>query len=131
MPLYRVSIPSGSLSVAQRAEIAEALTGIHCDVTGAPALFVHVFFFDAPASGSGPRHQVHGTIRAGRTPEQKQELRERMRDAVARVAGCVPADVAVGTSDTPARWVMEGGAIMPEPGEEKGWLSQHAPAGSA
>jgi phenylpyruvate tautomerase PptA (4-oxalocrotonate tautomerase family) len=131
MPLYRLSIPSGSLALAQRAQIAEAITEIHCDVTGAPALFVHVFFFDAPASGAGPRHQVHGTIRAGRTPKQKQELRNRMRDSVARIAGCAPEDVAVSTSDTPARWVMEGGVLLPEPGEEKAWLSQHAPSGSA
>jgi phenylpyruvate tautomerase PptA (4-oxalocrotonate tautomerase family) len=128
MPLYRVSIPSGSLTVAQRAQIAEAITEIHCDVTGAPALFVHAFFFDVPASAAGPRHQVHGSIRAGRTPEQKQSLRDRMRDAVARISGCASDDVAVSTSDVPARWVMEGGVLMPEPGEEKRWLLQHAPA---
>ena len=73
MPLYRLSTPSGSLALVQRAQIAEAITEIHCEVTGAPALFVHVFFFDAPASGAGPRHQVHGTIRAGRTPKQVQD----------------------------------------------------------
>lgn len=131
MPLYRLSIPSGSLALAQRAQIAEAITEIHCEVTGAPALFVHVFFFDAAPSGAGPRHQVHGTIRAGRTPKQKQELRNRMRDAVARISGCPKEDVAVSTSDTPARWVMEGGVLLPEPGEETAWLSQHAPSGSA
>jgi hypothetical protein len=51
-----------------------------------------------------------------------------MRDAVARISGCASDDVAVSTSDVPARWVMEGGVLMPEPGEEKRWLLQHAPA---
>ena len=25
----------------------------------------------------------------------------------------------------PASWVMEGGAVLPEPGEEASWLAQH------
>ena len=27
--------------------------------------------------------------------------------------------------DTPAHWAMEGGEIMPEPGEEAAWLAAH------
>ena len=50
-----------------------------------------------------------------------------MRDAVVRIAGCAKDDVAVSTNDVPARWVMEGGVLLPEPGDEAGWLSQHAP----
>jgi phenylpyruvate tautomerase PptA (4-oxalocrotonate tautomerase family) len=125
MPLYRVTVPSGTIPIAQRATIAEALTEIHCDVTGAPATFVHVFFFDVPDPGKAPRHRVHGAIRSGRTPAQKDDLRNRMRAAVARIAGVEKTDVAVATLDVPAKWVMEGGALMPEPGEEAAWLAQH------
>jgi len=27
--------------------------------------------------------------------------------------------------EVPAAWVMEGGAVMPEPGEEAAWLARH------
>lgn len=30
------------------------------------------------------------------------------------------------TVDVPARWVMEGGEVLPEPGEEEAWLAKHA-----
>ena len=36
-----------------------------------------------------------------------------------------PDDVAVLLLDTPASWVMEGGDIFPEPGEEAEWLAAH------
>lgn len=47
-------------------------------------------------------------------------------DAVARIAG-VPADqVTMRTSTTPASWILEGGRVLPEPGEEEAWLAGHA-----
>ena len=37
--------------------------------------------------------------------------------------------VAVVTADTPARWIMEGGHVLPEPGEEADWLAKHGASG--
>ena len=34
-------------------------------------------------------------------------------------------EVGVGTVDVPASWVMEGGELLPEPGEEAEWLERH------
>jgi hypothetical protein len=34
--------------------------------------------------------------------------------------------VAVVTVDVPARWVMEGGALLPEPGDESAWLAKQS-----
>lgn len=124
MPLYRCTIPQGSLSTEQRAAIAKQVTAIHCEETGAPKTFVHVFFFDMP-SVPAPEYRLHGSIRAGRTDAQKDSLRSRMRDALANVAGVGSENVAVTTNDVPAKWVMEGGVLLPEPGEEAGWLAEH------
>ena len=36
-----------------------------------------------------------------------------------------PVGVSVVTVDVPARWVMEGGDILPEPGDEAAWIAKH------
>ena len=54
-------------------------------------------------------------------PEQQQ-----MAEAVAKTAGIDAARVGVRTLDISASWVMEGGALLPEPGDEEAWLAQHA-----
>ena len=103
MPLYRCTVPQGRLSTEQRAAIAAEVTTIHCEETGAPDTFVHVFFFDGPAD---PPYRLHGSIRAGRTGAQKDALRNRMRDAISEIAD-VPADnVSVTTNGVPAQWVL-------------------------
>ena len=45
MPIYTSITQEGSLSQQQRKEIAEAVTKIHVDATGAPRSFVNVRFF--------------------------------------------------------------------------------------
>lgn len=127
MPLYRCVVPAAALPTERRAALADAVTTIHCDVTGAPETFVPVFFFDGPEPGAAPRYQVHGSIRAGRTDEQHDAIRGGIRDAVVRIAGASDDDVQVTTGEIPASWVMEGGVLMPEPGDEERWMAEHLP----
>ena len=127
MPLYRCAVTPGLTGYEQRARISKEVTRIHCEVTDALPGFVHTFFSEdrdgkLPA---GKRAFLLGSIRAGRTPEQKRRLVAEMTSALAGVLGIPAAEVAVVTADVPARWVMEGGAILPEPGEEAAWLAEH------
>ena len=46
MPLYICNSKAGTVAQEAKAKIADDITRIHCDVTGAPPCFVHVFFFD-------------------------------------------------------------------------------------
>ena len=69
---------------------------------------------------------VIGSIRAGRTSEQRERIVSHIKDAFARVCGVEADQMIVALVDVPARWVMEGGAIMPEPGQEAAWLEKHA-----
>jgi phenylpyruvate tautomerase PptA (4-oxalocrotonate tautomerase family) len=122
MPLYICSTPAAALDDTKRRRIAQAITHVHCDLTGAPPAFVHVVFDETPAE----HYAVFGTIRAGRSEETKAELRRRVGCAVADSVDVDASRVGVVTSDVPAAWVMEGGAVMPEPGEEDDWLAaQH------
>ncbi len=125
MPLYVCSSPKNLIAEDRKPAIAKELTHIHCDVTGAPSSFVHIFFVNPDEEGDGSVN-LFGSIRGGRTDDQKNEIISRMTDAVSRIADLDPATVTMGTVDVPAKWAMEGGDIMPEPGEEDAWFAAHA-----
>ncbi len=128
MPLYRCTVAEGLTTLEQRSLIAKEITRIHCETTGALPGFVHAFFAEDAKRKlpAGKQAVVLGSIRAGRTPEQKEKLVSEMRSAIASILGRAADEVQVATVEVPARWVMEGGHILPEPGEEEEWLARHA-----
>ena len=129
MPLYSCNAAPGAISDEAKPKIAADITGIHCDVTGAPPIFVHAFFFeDAPHQPlDGKKAFLFGSIRAGRNDAQKAQIVDEMRRSIHTHAGIPLDEIVVVTQDTPAKWVLEGGEIMPEPGEEAEWLAKHHP----
>jgi phenylpyruvate tautomerase PptA (4-oxalocrotonate tautomerase family) len=127
MPVYRCVVARDATTEAQRDRIAKEIVRVHCEVTGAPPLFVHAFFFEAGA-GELPANMsalVLGTIRAGRTDAQKARIASDLTGSIARVLARPAGEINVVTVDVPASWIMEGGELMPEPGEEAGWLARH------
>lgn len=123
MPVYNCTSPVGGVSMETREKVATAITDVHCESTGAPRSFVHVFFRETPESGSGASgfdkpYYIDGINRAGRAADVVLKLKEDLRKAYSENAG-VPLDqVGARIGETPASWVMEGGDILPEPGEE-------------
>ena len=127
MPLYRIGIREGLSNEAQRGQIAKDVVRIHCGVTGAPPAFVHAFFSEPPASElpEGTNAFVFATIRWGRTDEQKAEITSDLKSSVSTALGCAESEVGMMIVDIPSKWNMEGGALLPEPGEEEAWFAQH------
>lgn len=127
MPLYLCNAVSGVIPQQAKARIAEDITAIHCQLTGAPRSFVHVFFFeDAPQLPIGGKSVfLFGSIRAGRTRELKAEMLNQMLRAIHTHAHVALSEIVADTTDVPASWVMEGGDILPEPGAEHDWLKIH------
>jgi phenylpyruvate tautomerase PptA (4-oxalocrotonate tautomerase family) len=109
--------------------VAVAFTDIHCEITDAPRSFVHVFFDEQGSESKYPtRFYIDGLNRAGRTEEVKQMVLGRLSRSFSEIVG-VPADTVSGRiSETPASWAMEGGAVLPEPGEEGAEWYAHATA---
>ena len=121
MPHYRCFIPQDALSFDQRQEIALAFTDIHCGSTGAPRSFVSVTFLETPEGEThehGQGFYLDGGNRAGRSEEVKQQLLSDLTNAFARVAGVSPTDIPGRITENPASWTMEGGFVLPEPGQE-------------
>ena len=136
MPLYICLSEKGAVPEDAKGPAAKALTKVHCDLTGAPATFVHVFFFEdgdaLPVPGEREaRFQLLGSIRSGRTDDLKDRLVLGMREALATTLRVDLSEVAMNTRDVPAKWVMEGGDLLPEPGEEAAWLAKHHAAAAA
>jgi phenylpyruvate tautomerase PptA (4-oxalocrotonate tautomerase family) len=123
MPLYRCHYPEGALDDRQRAALAVAFTDIHCELTGAPRTFVHVQFHPREPRPEEARYELHAGIRAGRDGELARAIVDRCTAAVCALGGAAPGDVAMRTSSTPASWILEGGRVLPEPGEEDDWLA--------
>ena len=128
MPLYMCNAAKGAIDDSAKPKIAADITRIHCDVTGAPPQFVHAFFVEESAAQplNGKSAFLFGSIRAGRTDAQKAQIVTEIRRSIHTHTGIPIDDINVATADTPASWVMEGGDVMPEPGEEAEWLAQHA-----
>ena len=125
MPLYICNAKKGVLDQNAKTSIAQAITDIHCSVTGAPPSFVHAVFFEEAEQFPLEDKDifVRGTIRKGRSDKQKLEISERVREALVVHGNVEPTQAAALIRETPASWVLEGGEIMPEPGEEAEWFA--------
>ncbi len=130
MPTYTVSTSAHRLTPRQKASIAHEITRIHKAVTGAQAFFAQVIFAEiAPGNhfvGGRPlQHDlifVHGHIRAGRTPAQKQDLLTQLVAAVAHASNSPRNAVWAYLAELPPTQMAEFGHLLPEPGTEADWL---------
>ncbi len=125
MPLYICNTKKGTLSPEAKRNIAQDITRIHCSVTGAPAIFVHaVFFEEAPFFPLEEKTLfVRGTIRKGRSAVQREEIADAVRQSLVSHGQTSIDETQAVILETPASWVLEGGEIMPEPGEEAEWFA--------
>lgn len=136
MPLYICAAEKGAIPAELKRQVAAEVTRVHCEITGAPPTFVHCFFFEKGGSeiallehvfksSSNKPYLLFGNLRAGRTEETKDRVIEEMCNGVASILGIGNDEIDMATQDIPARWVMEGGDLLPEPGEEEAWLEAH------
>ncbi|MFR9752303.1 4-oxalocrotonate tautomerase [Nocardia sp. 004] len=125
MPLYNIATRR-ELSPRLRTAVAQVVLDTHCEITEAPPAFVNVVFPQGYPLRSGVELSMIGSVREGgnRDAALLARLERELRTRIAHAAGVPPAAVEVTLMGVPASWVMEGGRIMPEPGEEQDWL-QH------
>ena len=128
MPVYRCNTPAGTLSQDQRSQIAHAFTDVHCNITGAPRKFVHVLFFETSEgvdNGYPTPNFIDGSNRAGRPCETKEAILNGLKEVLFEI-GNLPQETIDGKiSEGPASWSMEGGMVLPEPGqEEEEWFTE-------
>ncbi len=125
MPVYHIARRQ-PLPYATRKKTADAITNIHCDLTGAPAEFVNVVFMHGHPIQGGKALGVLCNVRKGgnRNNELTEELRLKVHQGVAQATGIDESDMLTSVLGFPASWAMEGGEILPEPGQEDEWLNR-------
>ena len=135
MPIYQCAYQHGQLSGDMKAKIATAITDAHVEATGAPRVFVHVFFNEMPPgiaySAGEPDAKVTGItgqIRQGRTLDQKQKLIKQIVTSWTEITGQSPKQVIADLTEIDSDITMEYGLILPKPGDEPEWFAKNADA---
>ncbi|MEV6071355.1 4-oxalocrotonate tautomerase [Nocardia sp. NPDC052001] len=122
MPLYNVACRALPDAVAHQA-IVEAITTTHCEITAAPPEFVSVVFLHGQPIRTAVELSVIAGVRGGgnRTPDLFARLEHTLQSAIATAAHLPPGAVEISLIEFAASWIMEGGVVLPEPGEEANW----------
>ncbi len=117
MPLYTISTKQ-PLELGLREQAAQAIVEIHCALTGAPRNFVHVMFANQIPLAKQTAVHLLATVRKGRTQALNKKLKQQLGEALETILTVPLAQQDIKILEIPASWVMEGGEILPEPGEE-------------
>jgi phenylpyruvate tautomerase PptA (4-oxalocrotonate tautomerase family) len=130
MPTYVCSVPEKSVDDRQKEAIAEAISRIHSEETGAPIFFAQIIIEEKkPDRFLGPLRAssqiwIRGDIRAGRTEAQRTRMMLRMMEEVSRITGVKDQDIWVYLCNLAPTDMLEYGHVLPKPGEETIWFDQ-------
>jgi phenylpyruvate tautomerase PptA (4-oxalocrotonate tautomerase family) len=131
MPLYQCYSPAGLLSRSAKAQLADEITTIHTDATGAPELYVNVVFHKIAkgdcfvARKESSHSYLLGMIRHGRDLNTRQTMLHKFSEMWTRVTGQSEAELLVVLAEADPANAMEAGLILPEPGREQQWLEEN------
>ncbi|WP_027581685.1 tautomerase family protein [Bradyrhizobium sp. Ai1a-2] len=132
MPFYHCLGPTGLFTQAIKQEIADEITRIHCEATGALSYFIQVQFEEVDPSNVFQNRKpstavrLHARIRAGRSAEQRHEMLKSYTAMLHRITNVLVVNIMVAFIETSFENVMESGARLPAPGEEAAWAAQFA-----
>ena len=129
MPYYSVTAITGRFSPDQKARLAEAVTDIHCNVTGAPRFLVTLVFNEVAVGdcfigGKGLKFDnvlVHGHVEGGYSCEIKKHLVADLLHAVALIGETDRSAVQIYITDVPAQQIAEWGQVLVRVGDETFW----------
>ena len=129
MPIYTCTTTASTLASDAKAALAREISAIHSAINHVPAAYVTVVFHELPHdavyNGGVPASPVlvNSWVREGHPANETTRLATEIAAAVTRVTG-VPADrVTVVIQPGPARFAVEHGRVLPEPGHEAAWVA--------
>lgn len=131
MATYIVQFAGISLSTHQKYAIAQGITKIHAEVTGAEAYFAQVIFkeFDAHDCFIGgelldqPYLFLSGQIRSGRSKQTIKQLLVELEISLQRTSKLAGHQIWAYISEVPPSQMIEYGQILPAVGDDKVWFS--------
>lgn len=133
MPTYRITTKPKKLSNEQKDRIAEHITRVHSEITGAPSYYAQMVFDESDyrryigGKLSDSQIWIRADIRSGRTIEQRKTLVKKIVEGVSKIAEVPTSDVWVYLNNLEAYDMAEFGQILPEPGKEQEWFEALSP----
>ncbi|OBI96666.1 tautomerase family protein [Mycobacterium asiaticum] len=131
MPIYTCTTVASTLDAQTKAELAAEITRIHSRVNHVPSTYINVVFHElaldavyTDAQQSQPL-LISGWVRTGHPDDETSQLLSEVAEAATRVTGIPSARILVIIQNSPAHFAMEGGRVLPNPGEEQAWLAGH------
>ncbi len=121
MPVYSLTSHK-RLSDTVKQTLVNLFTEAHCRIMVAPEQFVHVLFSDGIPLIEDKELYIHANVRAGRTEAAVEKLRTTFTDQCAQILQIAENKIHINLLEIQAKWVMEGGFVMPDPGEEDEWM---------
>jgi phenylpyruvate tautomerase PptA (4-oxalocrotonate tautomerase family) len=134
MPTYTCTTTVSTLSGGTKAALAKEIGKIHSAINHVPSTYVNVVFHELPVDGiytdgvPASPVLVNGWVREGHDADETTRLATEIAGAVTRIAGIPVERVLVVMQSSPARFAIEGGRVLPEPGQEAAWIAV-GPAG--
>jgi phenylpyruvate tautomerase PptA (4-oxalocrotonate tautomerase family) len=129
MPIYTCTVPDSTFSADTKRALAAEIARIHSSITHVPSTYVNVAFHELAADGlytdgvpAGPV-LVTGWVREGHPVDDTTRLASEVCTAVTKICEIDVERVLVVIQPSPARFAVEGGRVLPEPGQEQAWLA--------
>ncbi|MBU3550593.1 tautomerase family protein [Polynucleobacter sp. MWH-Berg-3C6] len=131
MATYSIYHAGASLNTYQKFTLAQAITKIHAEVTGAEAYFAQVLFkeldfhdcFIGGALLDEPHIFLSGQIRMGRSEQIKKQLLVEFEIAIQTVSKLSAHQIWAYIDEIPPSQMIEYGQILPTVGDDSVWFS--------
>lgn len=129
MPIYTCTTAESTLDGATKAALAGEITHIHSEINHVASTYVNVVFNEVPAENiytdAVPAQPllITGWVRDGHPEAETTRLAMEVAGAATRITGIPPNRILVVFESSPAHYAVEGGRVLPAPGEEAAWLA--------
>jgi len=129
MPIYNCTTTASTLSGPVKAALANEIARIHSEINHVPSTYVNVVYYELPSDAvytdGAPASPVlvSGWIREGHPKAEVTRLATEIATAVCRTADLPAEQVLVVFQSSPASFAVEGGRVLPEPGQEAAWIA--------
>jgi phenylpyruvate tautomerase PptA (4-oxalocrotonate tautomerase family) len=131
MPVYQCYSPKGLLTGSARSKMAEEMTAMYCNATGALASWVKVLFHELPegecfvAGKPSTQSLILAINRRGRDLQTRQGMLRELAQIWTRNSGQSDADLWISVTEVDPTNVMDAGLFIPESGREREWFQEN------
>jgi phenylpyruvate tautomerase PptA (4-oxalocrotonate tautomerase family) len=129
VPIYTCTTTTGTLTADVKRTLAQEISRLHAEINHVPSTYVNVVFHELPAGGiytdGVPANPVlvNGWVRSGHPTDETTRLATAIAEAVSRIAKIDANRVLMVIQNSPASGAVEGGRVLPEPGQEQAWIA--------